>query len=161
MIVQGRYFDELRVGERFTSALTVTEAHLVLGAGLIADFNPLHTDESFARESRFGSRILHGVMTSAIMGGAVGMYFSGTAIAYLEHAARFKAPVRIGDTLHSAWVIVRLDPKLVHRSGVVSLAGQCHNQHGELVAEADGKMLVAVRGQASADTASATSSGPR
>jgi acyl dehydratase len=144
-MISGRYFDDVAVGDVFSSSLTVTESHLVLGAGLIVDFNPLHVDETFARQSRYGGRILHGVLTSAIMGGAVGMYFSGTAIAYLEHSARFRAPVRIGDTLCSRWTIRERVAKPARGAGIVELGGECHNQHDELVAEADGKMLVAVR----------------
>ena len=77
----------------------MTETHLVLAAGMFGDFNPLHVDEEFAKKSRFGTRILHGPFSSALVSSPVGMYFAGTAIAYLEHACRFKAPVRPGDTL--------------------------------------------------------------
>jgi len=141
----GRWFDEVAVGERFSSRMTITETHLVLGAGLIGDFNPHHVDEEYARGSRFGSRILHGVLTSAIMGAPVGMHFHGTAMAYLEHAARFKAPVRAGDTLTTTWTVIEKHAKAQQHAGVVVVRGECHNQHGELVAEADGKMLVHMR----------------
>jgi acyl dehydratase len=53
----------------------------VLGAGLIGDFNPHHVDDEYAKGTRFGTRILHGMLTSALMGAPVGMYFHGTAIA--------------------------------------------------------------------------------
>ena len=98
-LYRGRWYDEVVIGSEFTSAMTITDTHIALSAGLIADFNPLHVDETFARKSRYGSRILHGVITSAIMSGPVGMYFAGTAIGYLEHNARFLAPVRPGARL--------------------------------------------------------------
>jgi 3-hydroxybutyryl-CoA dehydratase len=141
----GQWFDDVAVGDRFSSRMTITETHLVLGAGLIGDFNPHHVDEEYARGSRFGSRILHGVLTSAIMGAPVGMHFHGTAMAYLEHAARFKAPVRAGDTLTTTWTVIEKHPKAQQHAGVVVVSGECRNQHGELVAEADGKMLVHMR----------------
>lgn len=103
---QGKWYDEVVPGERFGTRVTVTEAHLVLGSGLFGDFNPLHVDEEFARQSMFGTRILHGPFTSALVSAPVGMYFSRTAIAYLEHACRFKAPVRPGDTLATEWTVV-------------------------------------------------------
>jgi acyl dehydratase len=143
---QGLRFDEAVVGEAFTSSLTVTETHLVLGAGLIGDFNPHHVDETYARRSRFGTRILHGMITSALMGAPVGMYFHGTAIAYLEHAARFTAPVRAGDTLATTWTVVELTPKPRHAGGIVVLRGACTNQDGVAVADADARMLVAASG---------------
>jgi acyl dehydratase len=102
----GRWYDDVHVGDAFSRTITITETHLVLGAGLIGDFNPHHVNDEFAKGSRFGTRILHGMMTSALMGGAVGMYFHGTAVAYLEHSASFKAPVRAGDTLLTTWTVV-------------------------------------------------------
>ena len=83
MEASGKWFDDVAVGDRFGSSVTITDAHIFLGAGLIRDFNPHHVDDQYARQSRFGTRILHGVITSAIMGGPVGMYFHGTAMAYL------------------------------------------------------------------------------
>ena len=114
VIATGHWFDDLAVGASFATTLTITETHLVTGAGLIGDFNPLHMDENFARASRYGSRILHGALTAAVMGGPIGMIFHGTAIAYLEQATRFLAPVRIGDTLCTTWTVSELVPKPQH-----------------------------------------------
>jgi acyl dehydratase len=144
----GRWFDEVEVGETFSRSITITETHLVLGAGLIGDTNPHHVNEEYAKRSRFGTRILHGMITSSLMGAPVGMYFHGTAIAYLEHAARFKAPVRPGDTLTTTWTVREKHPKPGHGGGVVVLAGTRRNQDGVVVAEADAAMLVAARAPA-------------
>ncbi|HEX6691963.1 MAG TPA: MaoC family dehydratase [Burkholderiales bacterium] len=141
----GKWYDEVKVGERFGSRVTVTEAHLVLAAGMFGDFNPLHVDEEFAKESRFGTRILHGPFTSALISSPVGMYFSGTAIAYLEHACRFKAPVRPGDTLKTEWSVTEKLDKPKHAGGICVLRGAATNQAGEVVVEADGKILVSSR----------------
>ncbi len=144
---RGRWYDDVEIGEVFGRSVTITDAHLVLGAGLIGDFNPHHVDDAYAKKSRFGTRILHGVITSALMGAPVGMYFHGTAIAYLEHAARFKAPVRVGDTLSTTWTVVDKEAKPQHGGGVVVLTGVCRNQSGIVVADASGKMLVHGRSQ--------------
>ena len=141
-MTRGKTFDEVALGTSFEAALTVTEEHVTLGARLIGDTNPLHVDDAFAAASRYGTRILHGVMTSAIMGAPVGMAFSGTAIGYLEHNCRFLAPVRIGDSLATRWVVTGLEPKPWHDGGVVTLEGECANQRGEIVARAVGRMLV-------------------
>lgn len=142
---EGKWYDEVKVGDRFTTSLTVTETHLVLAAGLFGDFNPLHVDELHAKESRYGGRILHGPFTAALVAAPVGMYFHTTAIAYLEHACRFKAPVRPGDTLATTWTVTALLPKPKHYGGIVVLQCECRNQAGEVVTEADGKILVASR----------------
>ena len=145
MVFHGKWYDEVAVGDGFGSSLTVTETHLVLAAGLFGDFNPLHVDEAFAEKSRFAGRILHGPFTSALVSSPVGMYFAGTAIAYLEHACRFKAPVRPGDTLATRWTVREKLDKPRHAGGIVVMKGEAKNQHGDLVVEADGKILVATR----------------
>ena len=144
----GKWYDEVSVGERFGTSLTVTEAHLVLGSGMFGDFNPLHVNEEFARRSMFGTRILHGPFTSALVSAPVGNYFAGTALAYLEHRCRFKAPVRPGDTLTSDWTIAEKLDKPKHKGGIVVLRCTCTNQAGELAVEAEGKLLVANRPKA-------------
>jgi 3-hydroxybutyryl-CoA dehydratase len=141
----GKHYDEVAIGESFGSSLTVTETHLVLAAGLFGDFNPLHVDEQHARASRFGGRILHGPFTSALVSAPVGMFFHSTAIAYLEHTCRFKAPVRPGDTLKTTWKIIDKLDKPKHAGGIVVLTGDACNQDGTLVVEAEGKILVANR----------------
>ena len=139
---QGKWYDEVAVGERFSTAVTVTETHLVLGSGMFGDFNPLHVDEEFSKKSMFGTRILHGPFTSALVAAPVGMYFARTAIAYLEHHCRFKAPVRPGDTLSTEWTITEKLDKPKHKGGIVVLRCVSKNQKGEIAVEAEGKILV-------------------
>ena len=145
---QGRWYDETAVGERFGTSVTVTEAHLVLAAGLFGDFNPLHVNEAFSQKTRFGTRILHGPFTSALVSAPVGMYFAGTAIAYLEHNCRFTAPVKPGDTLTTEWTIAERTDKPKHGGGVLSLVCLSKNQRGETVLEGTGKLLVAAKPRA-------------
>lgn len=137
----GRSFDELKIGDQFETRQTLTETHIVLGAGLFGDFNPLHVDQSFAAASRFKGRIAHGYLTSNAMAAPLGMLFHGTAIAYVEHLIRFLHPVRAGDTLAVRWVVTALDAKPRHGGGLVTLAGRCINQDGIEVASAEAKML--------------------
>ena len=145
MVFHGKWYDEVKLGESFGDSLTVTEAHLVLGSGMFGDFNPLHVNEEFAKKSMFGGRILHGPFTSALVASPVGMFFAGTAIAYLEHACRFKAPVRTGDTLTTRWTVTEKLDKPKHEGGIVVMSGETKNQKGEVAIEANGKILVANR----------------
>jgi 3-hydroxybutyryl-CoA dehydratase len=145
----GRRFSEFAVGEQFGDDVPITPRHLSDGAELIGDHNPLHVDTRFAARSRFGGTILHGVLTSALMSAPFGNLVAGTAIGYLEHNARFLAPVRAGDTLKITWRIVGLVPKPAHGGGIVVAECEARNQHQELVATATGKMMVADRVQQS------------
>ena len=66
MDASGHAFDDVAVGDTFSRSITITDTHLVLGAGLIGDFNPHHVNDEYAKGSRFGTRILHGMLTSAV-----------------------------------------------------------------------------------------------
>lgn len=145
MVFYGKWYDEVGIGDTFADSLTVTETHLVLGAGMFGDFNPLHVNEEFSKKSRFGGRILHGPFTAAMITSPVGMYFAGTAIAYLEHRCRFTAPVKPGDTITSNWTVVGKIDKPKHKGGIFELAAVATNQRGEVAVEAEGKILVARR----------------
>ncbi|HTN50310.1 MAG TPA: MaoC family dehydratase [Burkholderiaceae bacterium] len=139
----GRRYSEFRVGQTFGGTVTVTDEHLQRGAELIGDFNPLHVDDEFARRSPFGGRILHGVLTSALMSAPFGNLVAGTALGYLEHNARFLAPVRPGDRLEIEWRVTELIDKPHRRGGVVVAECAATNQQGIVVASASGRMLVA------------------
>ena len=141
-ILSGVTYDNVSVGDVFEHGLTVTETHLVTAAGMFGDFNPLHVDELFATHSLYGTRILHGPFTAALMSTAIGLYFAGTAIGFLEHNCRFIAPVRPGDTLTTKWNVTGKIDKATHNGGIVELSAVCDNQDRVRVAEAEGKVLV-------------------
>ncbi len=145
MYLKGKSFIQVDVGEEFGAAITVTEAHIMTACGMFGDFNPLHANETFARKSRFGRRVLHGPFTSALVSASAGMFFEGTAIGYLEHNCRFLKPVFAGDTLTTTWKIVEKHEKPRHDGGVVSMEAVCRNQNNVIVATATGAMLVSNR----------------
>ena len=141
-IPSGVTYDNVNVGAVFEHALTVNETHLVTAAGMFGDFNSLHVDESYARRSRYGTRILHGPFTAALMSTAIGLYFASTAIGFLEHNCRFIAPVRAGDTRTTTWSVTGKIDKTKHNGGIVELSAVCENQNGVRVAEARSKVLI-------------------
>ena len=141
----GKAFDEITEGETFGQSLTIDASHISRACGMFGDFNPLHSDAEFCANSRFGRPILHGPMTSAFMSASIGMYFYGTAVAYLEHNCRFVAPVFAGDTLSVQWTITQTLDKPRSNGGIAVLRGECKNQRGEQIAEASGKILLSNR----------------
>jgi acyl dehydratase len=98
----GRLFGEFAVGQRFvTPGRTITEADIVAFAGVTGDFNPVHTDEVFARATDFGGRIAHGPLGIGMAFGLASRIdlIDGTVVALLGVSWTFKAPVRAGDTI--------------------------------------------------------------
>jgi acyl dehydratase len=132
---RGLYFDDFSVGQSWrTPARTISEADVINFAGFSGDFNPLHTDEEFARKTQFGERIFHGpgVFSVAIgLESRLGLK-DGTAIAFLGMKWNLVLPVHIGDTIHVEQVVAatRASTSKSDR-GVVTFDVEVKNQRGE------------------------------
>lgn len=137
-----RGFKDVEVGHTFSHSVTVTETHLVMAAGLFGDLHPLHTNEEYARKSRFGHRITHGPLNIGIMASVLGNYFAGAAGPYLEQTVRFKGPVSPGDTVTTTWKIIEKIPKEKLDGGIISMEVHMHNQLNELILEGEGKIIL-------------------
>jgi len=138
------YFDEFSVGQRWTSpARTITEADVVLFAGISGDFNPLHTDEEFAKKTAFGGRIFHGPGVFAVATGLesrLGLK-EGTAIAFLGMTWNLKAPVKIGDTIHVEQTVASMKASASKPDrGIVTFDVSVVNQQGSVCQ--DGQWVV-------------------
>jgi len=140
------YFEDLQVGNTFESPTrTITEADLVNFAGLSGDFNPLHTDEEFAKTTEYGHRIAHGALVLSIVTGLrqrMGL-FDRTIIGLLEiRSWRFLKPVYIGDTLHAVTVINELRGSSKSDRGLMIQGIKVLNQHAEMVQEGEFVILI-------------------
>jgi acyl dehydratase len=135
---RGLTFEEFEPGDTFVSqARTVTEADVVTFAGLSGDFNPLHTDALFARETPFGERIAHGMLIASM---ATGMsnwtgVFEGTTIALMEQVIRYKGAVKLGDTIHLELTVAAKRKTSKSDQGIVTFDTQVINQEGSAVIE--------------------------
>jgi 3-hydroxybutyryl-CoA dehydratase len=138
----GTTFEEIVVGESFSGRMTVTEAHLVLAAGIFGDFAPLHTDEKFAGETRFGTRIVHGTLLTGIMAGVLSEHFQATAIGYLEQDVRFRAAVRPGETVTTKWRVLEAVPKTKLGGGIASLTVECRREDDTVAVEGTAKVII-------------------
>src|ERR1700734_1352210 len=101
---QDKFYEDFALGEAVvTRGRTIEPADLTAFAGLTGDHYPLHTDEEYAKRTRFGTRIAHGPLTFSIAVGLVAMSaFYGNAIVALVEIASLRAlkPVLPGDTVH-------------------------------------------------------------
>lgn len=108
-MAQGLHLEDLNLGMSATYAKTVSEADIVLFAGISGDNNPLHLDEDYARSTMFKSRIAHGMLTASFISTVVGMRLPGPGCVYISQNLRFKAPVRIGDTVRAVVEVTGID----------------------------------------------------
>lgn len=97
----GYDIEDLSVGMSAELAKTITDADVVLFAGVSTDVNAVHMDEDFARTTMFGGRIAHGMLSASLISAVLGNRLPGPGVIYLSQSLRFRAPVRPGDTVHA------------------------------------------------------------
>jgi 3-hydroxybutyryl-CoA dehydratase len=96
--LMGLCIEDLSVGMTAVFAKTVTEADIVLFAGISGDINPVHLNHEFATETMFEGRIAHGMLTASFLSTVIGTKLPGPGTIYLKQDLNFRAPVRAGDT---------------------------------------------------------------
>jgi acyl dehydratase len=137
MTVTTKYWEDFQVGETFSiPAKTLTDAHFVCFAGLTGDQHPIHYDDDYAKTTRFGQRVAHGLLLTAMT--AVGAstlsaMLEGSMVAFVEQSARFLKPVFIGDTITPELEVSEVLPKT--NVGLLRLTTRVKNQRGETVLE--------------------------
>ena len=119
----------LQVGDRGAFTKTITETDVVHFADASGDCNPIHLDEDYARRTRFGHRIAHGLLSAGLISAALGTELPGLGTIFVELHIRFVKPVFLGDTVTANLMVSEIvNPKRVCLSVV------CVNQRGEDVA---------------------------
>ena len=141
----GRYLEEFALGDEFTSpARTVTETDVTLFAGLSGDYNPLHTDAEFAKETPYGQRIAHGLLGLSIASGLAARagFIEGTALAFTGLSWKFKEPILFGDTIYSVSRVIKTRSLPSMGGGMVVFAVTVINQRGVIAQEGEWTLLV-------------------
>ena len=143
--LERQYFEDIRVGDAYVSpGRTVTEADIVAFAGLSGDYNVLHTDAEYMRTSIFGERIAHGLLGLALQSGlgARAMARPFATLAFLGLRWRFKAPIKIGDTIKVHLEVTDKRETSKPDRGIVVIQRSVLNQRGEVVQEGDTDIMV-------------------
>jgi len=147
---RGRFLEDFKVGEVLvTGRRTVEGGDVSRFAGLTGDFNPLHTDEVFAKQTPFGARVAHGILTLAVSNGQQNLsgWFEGTALALLGlDRLRFTAPVKFGDTIHTEMTVKQTRESSKTDRGVVTFDVVVKNQRDEVVCTYEENVLMRRRG---------------
>ena len=145
---RGRYFEELVVGDVVESpGRTITEADVVLFAGLSGDYNPLHTDAEYAQTTIFGERIAHGLLGLSAASGLAWRtgLVEGTAEALIGVECKFRGPILIGDTIRLRVQVSQKREMQRLGGGFVILSATLLNQRDEVVQK--GTWTVLIRSQ--------------
>lgn len=129
---------QLKIGDSFSRSRKVTDELVRAFAEVAGDFNPIHLDEDFAKTTRFGRRIAHGMLSGAFISGVLGSEIADRKIIYLSQTLKFTAPVYIGDTVTTTSTVkaIRED------KGIVTMETVCTNQNGDTVVTGEAAVMV-------------------
>ena len=152
-MIKSKYFEDMEIGDKCISVgRTITEADIVNFAGLSGDYNILHTDAEYAKNSIAGQRIAHGLLAMVVASGLYtrtpyGMAMTGTLTALTEvRSWKFKKPVLIGDTIRvEVEITEKIDTKPESKSGKVVMKRTVLNQRNEVVQVGEYVMLIKKR----------------
>jgi 3-hydroxybutyryl-CoA dehydratase len=138
--MNGLYLEDLEVGMSAMFGKTVTEADIMAFAGVSGDTNPIHLHDGFARTTRFGQRIAHGMLSGSFISAVIGTKLPGPGSVYISQTMNFMAPVLIGETITAVATISAIDEKRRR----VTLKTQCLNGD-KVVIDGEATILVARR----------------
>jgi len=143
---RGLYFEEFEVGAKMvTRGRTITEADLVQFAALTGDYNPMHTDAEYAKDSFMGKRVAHGMLTLSY---AVGQAYQlgileKTVLGFRGLEMKFSIPVYIGDTIHAEVTVAEKKEAKRLGGGTVTLDMRILNQEDKAVQKGTLTLLMA------------------
>ncbi len=120
------HIQDLKPGMSSSIAKTVTEADIVLFAGISTDVNPAHLDEEYSKTTMFGGRIAHGMLSAGFISAVLANHLPGPGTIYLSQTLKFKAPVRPGDTVKATVTVkeVFVEKNRVTLETVCTVAGK-------------------------------------
>lgn len=123
--------EDFEPGQHVELSKTFTEDDVRRFIEITGDMNPLHVDDEFAQRTRFGRRVVHGMLTASIFSTMVGMLLPGTGAIYRSQTLEFLRPVHVGETV-TAHFIVRSVDRAKHR---LEIEAWIENSAGERVVE--------------------------
>jgi acyl dehydratase len=149
---QHLYFDDVEVGQQWESlGRTITESDIVNFAGLSGDFNPIHVDHEYARQTPFRRPIAHGLLVFSVASGLTLYCPPMRTLAFLEiRNWQLKEPTFIGDTIRARGKVVNKEERGRGRRGLITWHRAIVNQDGKVVQE--GMTVTLVEGRGSSRT---------
>ena len=140
---------EIRKGESLPHvAKQVTQESINLYAKASGDFNPIHIDESFARQTPMGGTIAHGMLILAYISEMMTLAFGSSWLSQGKLSLRFKAPARPGDLITVTGEVNSIEDK--NAVSYINCSVECHNQKGEAIVTGEAEVRIAGKSDVSA-----------
>jgi len=129
---------KIKPGDTASLSKTITDDDLRAFAEVSGDHNPLHLDEQFAQQTRFGRRIAHGMLGASLISAVIANELPGQGSIYLSQTLQFIAPVFLGDTVEARVTVIGIRED----KPIVKLDTKCTNQRNEIVIKGEATVLI-------------------
>ena len=129
---------DLKIGDKFSTSKQITDSVVRAFADLSGDYNPIHIDEEFAKTTRFGRRIAHGMISGALISAVLGYEFKERRVVYLSQTMKFVAPVFIDDTVTASATVKNIRED----KNIVTLETVCTNQNGDTTLKGEAIVMI-------------------
>ncbi len=127
---------KFKIGDTASFSKTISDADIQAFADVSGDHNPLHLDEEFAKTTRFGRRIAHGMLSASLLSSTIANQLPGSI--YLSQTLRFVSPVYLGDTITTRVTVTAIRED----KPILTLETICENQNLEVVVKGEATVLV-------------------
>ncbi|WP_270507985.1 MaoC family dehydratase [Eubacterium limosum] len=127
----GKTINEISIGETASYSKTITETDVYLFAGISGDINPAHLNEEVSQKGIFGTRVVHGILTSGLISAVLGVWLPGPGTIYLGQDLLFKKPVKINETITAEVKAIEKDTN----KNIMKFETICKNQNQDIVIE--------------------------
>jgi 3-hydroxybutyryl-CoA dehydratase len=129
----------IKAGDRAEYERTVTQEDIETFARVTGDTNPLHTDPAYARKTRFGECIAHGMLSAGYISAVLGTKLAPNCCAiYISQSLRFLRPVKAGDTIKAVAEVKGIEPE----KRMYTIETDCFNQEGIPVVKGEAVVLL-------------------
>lgn len=135
--MKGKTVHEMKIGDSASFSKTITDFDVKMFAGITGDFNPVHIDKEFAKNTLFKDRIAHGMLVSSLFSTVLGTQLPGEGAIYAGQELKFTKPVYLEDTITATVTVTELD---VEKNRVV-LETIATNQNGDVVIKGFARLM--------------------
>ena len=129
--------NKINVGQKAELSKTISETDVYLFSGISGDFNPVHLNAEYAKNTMFRERIVQGVLTVGLISSVIANKLPGPGSILLSQEIKYVAPVKINDTITAIVEIIETSD-----GGKITLKTQCVNQNNNLVIDGFAKVKV-------------------
>ena len=131
-------FDDIYIGQKTNFSKKITESLLDEFSKLSGDFNPLHMNDNFAKSSKFGKRIVHGMLLASFFSQLIGMKLPGKNALYFSQTLNFRSPCYVDDE-------VQIKGEIIEKSNstkIITIATSIFNYSGVCLIDGIAKVIV-------------------